>query len=171
MGIPATFLPAKSLRTKAAGICWVWRWTENPFSLMATSATVNLYGCCSEEWKKDVIKHEGGAETEGRTVMERERERERERNKGRERWKVPRKTLGDDTGGDIWEKWIRRRKYTWKKLSGTLMWQRRSWINRELKRQKLTCGGFLVGVMHFAKFGDDCNCTLQSLNLNGRRAS
>lgn len=26
---------------------------------MATSATVNLYGCWSEEWKKDVIKHEG----------------------------------------------------------------------------------------------------------------
>lgn len=26
---------------------------------MATSVIVNLYGCCTEEWKKDVIKHEG----------------------------------------------------------------------------------------------------------------
>lgn len=59
---------------------------------MATSATVNLYGCCTEEWKTDVITHEG--EWRLRDTQQR---RERE-NKKREQWEVQRKTLGDDTG-------------------------------------------------------------------------
>lgn len=40
---------------------------------MATSATVNLYGCCTEEWKTDVIKHEGEWRLRD-TVIGRERE-------------------------------------------------------------------------------------------------
>lgn len=46
VGYPVNLLCLKSLRTKAGGICRVRRWTEDPFSLMATSASVNLYDSC-----------------------------------------------------------------------------------------------------------------------------
>lgn len=49
VGFPVNLLCLKSLRTKAGGICRVRRWTEDPFSLMATSASVNLYDSCIVE--------------------------------------------------------------------------------------------------------------------------
>lgn len=81
VGFPVNLLCLKSLRTKAGGICRVRRWTEDPFSLMATSASVNLYDSCIVESGRQM---RSNRKRDLRERSNRDRVRRRKKKKGRE---------------------------------------------------------------------------------------
>lgn len=98
VGFPVNLLCLKSLRTKAGGICRVRRWTEDPFSLMATSASVNLYDSCIVESGRQMRSNRKG---DLRERSNRDRVRRGKKKREGDQWEAQRKTFCYNSGEEI----------------------------------------------------------------------